>query len=93
MAPDHDERSPLLPISPNANGRDQGDENADAGSREEEVVGFVDGDKENPRNWTKTRKMVNVGIIALMASESVVILFEVFPFLWICDFAILFASM
>lgn len=50
-----DERTPLL-----ADGRDDED-------RQIVVVDFEDGDEGNPRNWTKMKKMVNVGIIALMA--------------------------
>ncbi len=33
------------------------------------IVDFSKQDAENPRNWSKARKMVNVAIIALMASE------------------------
>ena len=66
MAVDDDhERSPLL----QQNGRDHSEERDRNQGAGEEVVEFGDGDKENPRNWTKARKMVNVGIIALMASE------------------------
>ena len=51
-----DERTPLL-----GDGRDD--------DRQIVVVDFEDGDKENPRNWTRVKKMVNVGIIALMAGK------------------------
>lgn len=51
-----DERTPLL-----QNGEEQEGQTV--------VVDFEKGDGDDPRNWTKRRKMVNVGIIALMASE------------------------
>ncbi|KAL8833483.1 MAG: hypothetical protein Q9176_007958 [Flavoplaca citrina] len=34
------------------------------------VVDFTDWDEEDPRNWPKSRKLINVGIIALMAVLS-----------------------
>ncbi|KAI4277730.1 MAG: hypothetical protein LQ337_001541 [Flavoplaca oasis] len=34
------------------------------------VVDFTDWDEEDPRNWAKSRKLINVGIIALMAVLS-----------------------
>ena len=33
-------------------------------------VEFAEGDEDDPRNWTRMRKMVNVGVIGLMAGES-----------------------
>ena len=69
MAIDSNERSPLLQHDRRA--EDGGEYETQQG--EEVWVEFSEGDKEDPRNWTKTRKMVNVGIIALMAGK-------VFPF-------------
>ncbi|MCJ1415359.1 hypothetical protein MMC32_001691 [Xylographa parallela] len=51
-----DETSPLL-------------ENGHGGD-ERKLVKFEEDDKENPRCWPKSRKMTNVGIIALMAILS-----------------------
>ncbi|KAL9127889.1 MAG: hypothetical protein Q9217_003325 [Psora testacea] len=61
MAGEQDERSPLL---------QNGHSNVSAGAEEQIIIDFEDGDPENPRNWTRTRKMINVGIIALMAVLS-----------------------
>lgn len=35
-----------------------------------QVVDFTKWDEENPRNWSRTRKMVNVVIVACMARTS-----------------------
>ena len=32
-----------------------------------QIIDFTDWDDEDPRNWPRSRKFVNVGIIALMA--------------------------
>lgn len=34
-----------------------------------QIIDFSKEDAENPRNWARARKMVNVAIIAFMASE------------------------
>ncbi|KAL6721690.1 hypothetical protein ACLMJK_000794 [Lecanora helva] len=57
-----DERSPLLQNG-DANGGYEDDESF-------EIVEFSKEDEDNPRNWTRRRKMMNVGIIALMAILS-----------------------
>ncbi|KIW44965.1 uncharacterized protein PV06_03394 [Exophiala oligosperma] len=63
MASQRDEERPLL----------HSDADGDGGSRfsqETRRVQFDDDDEENPKAWTKRRKLVNVGIIALMAILS-----------------------
>lgn len=63
MASQRDEERPLL----------YSDADGDGGSRfsqETRRVQFDDDDEENPKAWTKRRKLVNVGIIALMAILS-----------------------
>lgn len=54
----HDERSPLLQ-------NDQVD--AGEGGDARELLKFEDDDTENPRKWPRRRKMVNIGIIAMMS--------------------------
>lgn len=54
-----DEREPLL-----QNGHVDGGEGGDS----REIISFSENDASDPRQWTKRRKMTNVGIIALMAS-------------------------
>ena len=65
MAIERHERSPLL----QQNGRDEEDGRDYEEEGEEIVVQFSEGDEEDPRNWPRARKMVNVGIIALMAGR------------------------
>lgn len=60
-----DERQPLL--HDQQNGHAGGD---DSGGGDYITVRFGENDHEDPRQWTRTRKMVNIGIIALMASKS-----------------------
>ncbi|KAL9104848.1 MAG: hypothetical protein Q9163_000234 [Psora crenata] len=60
MAVGRDERTPLL----------QNGHVDDSGELDEQIIDFADDDPENPRNWTRTRKMVNVGIISLMSVLS-----------------------
>ena len=67
--PDHDERTPLLKHQQseqqNRSTREDGySENGD----DVVTVDFEDDDEEDPRNWSRGRKRLNVGIIALMAS-------------------------
>lgn len=66
----HDERSPLLRQNGHAAevGGERGDGNG-GGAQEVCVVEFAEGDGENPRNWTRWRKGVNVAVIAVMAGE------------------------
>jgi hypothetical protein len=56
-----DEREPLL-----QNGHVDGGEGGDC----REVISFSKNDASDPRQWPKRKKMTNVGIIALMASQS-----------------------
>ncbi|KAH0015466.1 MFS general substrate transporter, partial [Aureobasidium melanogenum] len=56
-----DEREPLL-----QNGHVDGGEGGDS----REIISFSENDADDPRQWTKRRKMTNVGIIALMAILS-----------------------
>lgn len=35
-----------------------------------QIIDFTKDDQENPRNWPKSQKLLNVAIIALMASKS-----------------------
>lgn len=63
MASQRDEERPLL----------HSDADGDAGSRfgqETRQVQFADDDEDNPKAWTNRRKLINVGIIALMAILS-----------------------
>lgn len=53
-----DERTPLL--------QHHSEEEAD----EREVLRLRDSDPENPRAWPRWRKLMNVGVIAMMASKS-----------------------
>ncbi|KAL2048344.1 hypothetical protein N7G274_000255 [Stereocaulon virgatum] len=62
MASRNDERSPLIQNG-QANRQEQGDQ-------DEEIVDFSKEDEENPRNWPRARKFLNVGIIAFMAVLS-----------------------
>lgn len=55
-----DEREPLL-----QNGHVDGGEGGDS----REVISFSKNDAGDPRQWPRRRKMTNVAIIALMASE------------------------
>ena len=57
MASDANEQSPLL-------SRSRDDEEP------RQLIDFGEGDAENPRNWRKSKKMINVGVIALMAGLS-----------------------
>ena len=61
-----DEREPLL-----QNGHVDGGEGGDS----REVISFSENDASDPRQWTRRRKMTNVGIIALMASKLHILLF------------------
>jgi len=56
-----DERQPLL-----QNGHTDGGEFGDS----REMIGFGKQDSENPRQWSTTRKMLNVAVIASMAILS-----------------------
>ena len=70
------ERQPLLQHQQEQT-RTADDGQRDYGSRDGEeeegvetvVVEFSEKDRDDPRNWSRRRKMVNVGIIALMAGE------------------------
>lgn len=55
-----DERTPLL-----QNGHVDGGEGGDS----RELLEFSEDDTANPRKWNKSKKMINVAIIALMASQ------------------------
>ena len=63
---DHDERSPLLQQNGHAPDPDRHDTQNE---QDFEIVEFDKEDADNPRNWTRRRKLANVGIIALMAGE------------------------
>lgn len=54
-----DERSPLLR---------QGHVDGGEGGDSRELVDFSENDEGNPRDWPRRKKMINVGIIAMMAS-------------------------
>ncbi|KAG9966927.1 MFS general substrate transporter, partial [Aureobasidium melanogenum] len=56
-----DEREPLL-----QNGHVDGGEGGDS----REIISFSENDASDPRQWPRRRKMINVGIIALMAILS-----------------------
>lgn len=55
-----DEREPLL-----QNGHVDGGEGGDS----REIISFSENDASDPRQWPRRRKMINVGIIALMAGK------------------------
>ena len=59
MSRHSDEEAPLLQRTP-----------SDANERERKPINFTDEDEENPRAWTRRKKLINVGIIALMALVS-----------------------
>ena len=70
-----DERSPLLQ---NGHAEDQQDEpevqlepiiSQISTSNQAQIIDFSKEDDENPRNWPRRRKFVNVAIIAFMASK------------------------
>ena len=54
MDTQNDEQSPLLTHS-------------EGGQDPRKLIEFRERDEENPRYWSRSKKMVNVGIIALMA--------------------------
>ena len=54
MAGDANEQSPLL-------SRSREDEDP------RQLIDFGEGDPENSRNWKRSKKLINVGVIALMA--------------------------
>jgi len=58
---ERDERAPLL-----QNGHLDAGEGGDC----KEMLKFDEGDSGNPRHWTRSKKMINVGIIALMSVLS-----------------------
>ena len=75
MAGENDERSPLLQNGL-ANGHEDRNEevvNCSSLSLEDtelipvQIVDFSKEDEENPRNWPRGKKFLNVGIIAFMA--------------------------
>lgn len=78
MAGGNHERSPLL-----QNGGENGHTDNDAEVKwnptcpificliPAQIIDFSKEDKENPRNWTKARKFLNVAIIAFMASSCI----------------------
>ena len=79
MAGGNDERSPLLQNG-QANGHEDRDEEVVNSSRSSigniqlipvQIVDFSKEDEENPRNWPKSKKYLNVGIIAFMAGLSI----------------------
>lgn len=55
MSQNNDERRPLL--------------DAGEGGDSRELIKFSENDEGNPRQWRKSKKMINVSIIALMSSE------------------------
>ncbi|KAK3109772.1 hypothetical protein LTR53_016603, partial [Teratosphaeriaceae sp. CCFEE 6253] len=57
-----DEETPLLNGQPTDGG--------EGGDSRSLVVSFSDGDGDNPRQWTYRKKMINVGVIALMSVLS-----------------------
>lgn len=61
---DHDEERPLLSSS-----SDAGTSYTDQQPEQFEIK-FPDGDENNPKSWSKRKKLTNVGIIALMAILS-----------------------
>jgi len=60
-----DEREPLL---------QQGHVDGGEGGDSRELVEFKDEDEDNPRKWPRRKKMINVGIIAMMSSKSMTII-------------------
>ena len=76
MAGGNDERSPLLQNG-QVNGHEDRDEEVvncfdlslggDTQLIPVQIVDFSKEDEENPRNWPKGKKFLNVGIIAFMA--------------------------
>ncbi|KAJ9669199.1 hypothetical protein H2201_000550 [Coniosporium apollinis] len=60
MAEEHDERSPLLQNRQHGGGEEE----------ERELLKFSESDDEDPRAWPRSRKLANVGIIALMSILS-----------------------
>ncbi|KAK5150836.1 membrane transporter [Cryomyces antarcticus] len=57
--PDHNEQTPLLR-----------DGDAEEGADNREVLSFSKEDSENPRAWPKSKKFINVGIVASMSILS-----------------------
>lgn len=55
-----DERTPLL---------QNGHVDAGEGGDSREVIKFSDEDPDNPRQWPRRRKMINITIIAMMSSR------------------------
>lgn len=58
----NNEREPLL--------RSQATDGGEGGDSRDLLLDFEEGDAENPRQWSKTRKMANVLVIAMMSILS-----------------------
>lgn len=56
---DHDEQSPLLQHS-----REQDGE-------EPQIIEFSKEDGDNPRAWSRSKKLTNIAVVAMMASKHV----------------------
>lgn len=75
MARVQNEQTPLLERS-SSNEQRQDEEHGDR-TEEPETVSFDKEDDQDPRQWSRRRKMMNVGIIALMASMLSYILYSI----------------
>lgn len=55
--PQHDEQSPLL------------QHNSDQDGEEAQTIDFSKEDNANPRAWSRSKKLTNIAVVAMMASK------------------------